>query len=165
MTPRNSRQYWVNTFWADISAQLRRLSVVEPSLYDGLQLTRDGALGHWLVEELRLKYDVFSKDRNWITVIVCPLHERSKIDWKLEWRLRRPGGVVASPIQTYSTIRPSIESDIPSDASGISHPMGSSKIPAYAAQGLKQVFGPGNSEYDYWDYDGEASHAVSGEVE
>ena len=111
MAPRNSRQYWVNAFWADISAQLRRLSVIEPSLYDGLQLTRDGALGYWLSEELvgddltlkahftdrtqRHKYDFFGKDCNWITVIVCPLHEGSRIDWKLEWWLRRPGGVAA----------------------------------------------------------------------
>ena len=30
---------------------------------------------------------------------------------------------------------------------------------------MKRVFGPGNPEYDYWDYFGEANYAVGGEVE
>ena len=43
----------------------------------------------------RKKYELFGKDRDWVTVIVCALHEGEKMDWKLEWWLRRPGGVAA----------------------------------------------------------------------
>ena len=52
MPPKNGRQHWVNAFWADISAQLRRLSVIEPNLYDGLQLKREGEMANWLLPEL-----------------------------------------------------------------------------------------------------------------
>jgi hypothetical protein len=30
---------------------------------------------------------------------------------------------------------------------------------------MKLVFGPGNSGYDYWNWDGEANYAVGREVE
>ena len=52
MPPKNGRQHWVNAFWADISAQLRRLSVIGPNLYDGLQLKREGEMANWLLPEL-----------------------------------------------------------------------------------------------------------------
>lgn len=52
MPPKNGRQHWVNAIWVDISAQLRRLSVIEPNLYDGLQLKREGEMANWPLPEL-----------------------------------------------------------------------------------------------------------------
>ena len=47
-----TRAEWVNTFWADISGQLRRLSVISSELFDGLLLRRETATGSFLLAEL-----------------------------------------------------------------------------------------------------------------
>lgn len=47
-----TRADWVNTFWADISGQLRRLAVISDDLFDGLLLRRDTVTGSWIFREL-----------------------------------------------------------------------------------------------------------------
>ena len=47
-----TRADWVNALWADISGQLRRLSVISSDLFDGLLLRRETATGSFLVGEL-----------------------------------------------------------------------------------------------------------------
>ena len=47
-----TRAEWVNALWADISGQLRRLSVISSDLFDGLLLRRETATGSFLVGEL-----------------------------------------------------------------------------------------------------------------
>ena len=50
--PPLTRADWVNAFWADISAQLRRLSVISDELFDGLLLRRETATGSFIFGEL-----------------------------------------------------------------------------------------------------------------
>ena len=47
-----SRADWVNTLWADISGQLRRVSVISPDLFDGLLLKKDTATGALILRDL-----------------------------------------------------------------------------------------------------------------
>ena len=47
-----TRADWVNTFWADVSAQLRRFSVISDDLFDGLLLKRDTVTGSLILGEL-----------------------------------------------------------------------------------------------------------------
>ena len=47
-----TRADWVNTFWADVSAQLRRFSVISNDLFDGLLLKRDTVTGSLILGEL-----------------------------------------------------------------------------------------------------------------
>lgn len=47
-----TRADWVNTFWADVSGQLRRFSVISDDLFDGLLLKRDTATGSLILREM-----------------------------------------------------------------------------------------------------------------
>ena len=50
--PPITRGNWVNAFWADISGQLRRLSVISGDLFDGLLLRRTTHTGSLILNEL-----------------------------------------------------------------------------------------------------------------
>ena len=47
-----TRADWVNTLWADVSGQLRRLSVISNDLFDGLLLKRYTPTGSLILKEL-----------------------------------------------------------------------------------------------------------------
>ena len=47
-----NRADWVKALWADISGQLRRLSVISNDLFDGLVLKKDTATGLLILSEL-----------------------------------------------------------------------------------------------------------------
>lgn len=46
------RAGWVNTLWADVSGQLRRLSVISNDLFDGLLLKKSTPTGSLILKEL-----------------------------------------------------------------------------------------------------------------
>ena len=107
-----TRAEWVNAFWADISGQLRRLSVISSDLFDGLLLRRDTATGSFLFGELvslpcfapsvrrlyegmltrrvqRKKYAQLGDDRSLATVRVLSPENPMRGMWQLLWTTKR----------------------------------------------------------------------------
>ena len=110
--PPMTRANWVNAFWADISGQLRRLSVVSSDLFDGLLLRRETAAGSFILRELvsllcfapfflsirsevlmlsvqRKKYEQLGDNRTFATVRVLAPDNLMRGMWQLLWTTKR----------------------------------------------------------------------------
>lgn len=140
-----NRASWVNIFWADVSGQLRRLSVISNNLFGGLLLKRETDLGSLLLKELRKKYDEFGDDRNLVTVrVLYPEKPTDKL-WQLLWTIKRHRNPNGRQVLSETKIDPiDNRSHLQIDTNtGHTHSITDFSLPSFI-----QDYGPGPAEFN-----------------